>query len=62
MALIDLETVQTKAAMSKHMIYRQMKKGTFPAPVKIGERAVRWLEEEVDAWLQARVDARSGAK
>lgn len=62
MALIDFETVQAKATMSKSMIYKQIRQGKFPTPIKVGERAVRWLEEEVDAWLQARVNARSGVK
>ena len=32
----------------------------FPKPVKIGTRSVAWVEEEVDAWVEARVAARDG--
>jgi len=28
--------------------------GDFPAPIKIGKRAVGWLEAEVHAWLESR--------
>lgn len=29
---------------------------TFPKPVKIGIRAVGWVEAEVEAWVAAQVD------
>lgn len=29
---------------------------TFPKPVKIGIRAVGWVESEVEAWVAAQVD------
>ncbi|WP_430506816.1 helix-turn-helix transcriptional regulator, partial [Escherichia coli] len=28
--------------------------GAFPAPIKLG-RSSRWLNREVEAWLQARI-------
>nr|ART37181.1 D478 [uncultured bacterium] len=34
-----------------------MAKGQFPRRVKIGVRAVGWLESEVTAWLESRVAA-----
>ncbi len=35
----------------------------FPEPIKIGARAVAWVEEEVDAWIEARIEAsRSGGR
>jgi prophage regulatory protein len=35
-----------------------MKAGTFPKPVKIGERAVAWPESEINAWLEQRIAER----
>jgi prophage regulatory protein len=32
--------------------------GKFPAAVPLGESRVGWLESEVDAWMEARVEAR----
>ena len=39
-------------------IYLQMKNGTFPKPIKIGERAVGWRMSEVNAWLEQRIAER----
>ena len=42
-------------------IYEMIKAGNFPAPVHLGPRAVAWLESEVEAWMQERIDARDQA-
>lgn len=31
---------------------------SFPKPIKIGKRAVAWLENEIDAWLDTRIAER----
>jgi len=30
-----------------------MRDGSFPEPLKVGVRAVRWRESEVEGWLEA---------
>jgi len=35
-----------------------MQDGTFPKPIKLGARAVGWLESEIEEWLQARIEKR----
>lgn len=35
-------------------LYRKAKAGTFPSPVKIGERRIAYREREVLAWMEAR--------
>lgn len=35
-----------------------MDKGVFPRPIKLGEHSVGWIEEEVIAWIESRVQAR----
>ena len=42
----------------KSQVYKLVKQGRFPKPIKIGERGSAWLVSEVDAWLQSRVDLR----
>lgn len=34
-----------------------VKKGVFPKPVKLGLRAVGWIESEVSTWFRARARA-----
>ena len=31
-----------------------MRENTFPLPLQVGARAVRWPSSEVDAWLASR--------
>lgn len=40
--------------------YELIAKGEFPRPVRIGRRAVAWLDEEVEEWMQRRVAERDG--
>ena len=35
-------------------IYRLIRAGSFPAPIRIGPRSVRWQEHELAAWLARR--------
>ncbi len=34
-----------------------MEDGAFPKPIKLGERSVAWLEEDIDRWQQERIAA-----
>jgi prophage regulatory protein len=35
-------------------IYRLMKIGRFPRPMKIGIRKIAWLEEDLREWIEQR--------
>ena len=48
-----LPTVETQTGLSKSEIYRRIKAGTFPEPIKLGARAVAWPAAKVDAWVKA---------
>jgi prophage regulatory protein len=43
-------------------LYDLIKEGKFPQPVRLGKRAVAWVESEVDGWIQERIQARSIVK
>jgi prophage regulatory protein len=36
-----------------------MADGKFPRPVKIGRRAVGWIEEDVNKWLRNKITQQS---
>ena len=40
---------------SRTNIYYLMKKGDFPQAIKLGGRAIGWLESEVNEWIYDRV-------
>jgi prophage regulatory protein len=54
--------VQAKTGKTTSELYDDIAKGTFPKPVKIGERAVAWRESEVAQWQKARIAARDGGE
>jgi len=60
--MLRLPAVRLRTGLSRSTIYLRVADGSFPQPVKIGGRAVAWLEAEVEEWLQRRIDARAEAK
>ncbi len=40
--------------VSKASIWRKVKDGTFPKPVKLGDRITAWRTEDVVSWLASR--------
>ena len=40
--------------IGRSTIYRRMRTGEFPLPRRIGGRAVRWSESEIERWLASR--------
>ena len=53
--ILRMREVESRVGISRSTIYSGVKTGTFPAQVKIRPNAVGWIEEEIDAWLQARI-------
>ncbi len=40
---------------SSATLWRNVKAGTFPAPVKLSDRVTAWRVEDVRAWMESRV-------
>ncbi|HDM8036053.1 TPA: AlpA family transcriptional regulator [Vibrio fluvialis clinical-1] len=53
MRFLKLKEVMEKTALSRSAIYRKMNDGEFPESVSLGDRAVAWVESEVDEWMVA---------
>jgi prophage regulatory protein len=43
---------------SRAHVYRMIHAGKFPPPLKLGDGASAWLEEEIDRWLDGRAAQR----
>ena len=52
--LLTRQEVQDKCRISCSTIYRLRSEGRFPLPVRVGDRAVRWKESEIDTYLANR--------
>ena len=55
-SLIRLPEVLKRTGFGKAWVYRLISEGRFPAPVKIGVRAVAFVESEVDEWIQSVIE------
>lgn len=55
--ILRLPQVKGRTGLGRSSIYAAAKAGTFPAPIKLGERAVGWTASSIDTWMQARVQA-----
>lgn len=54
---LKLPAVVSMSGKSRSSIYNAIKTGDFPAPVKIGPRAVAWLESAIEKWQDLCVNA-----
>jgi len=50
--------VQEMTGLSRSTLYNLMAKGTFPRPIPVGAKAVRWVDIEIHAWMAAKISAR----
>ena len=57
--LLKRQQVEEITTLSRSSIYDMIKRGVFPKPIKIGERAVAWREADIIAWMDARMTAAS---
>ena len=66
--LIRLPEVLTRTGYGRTTIYRKMEEGSFPRSVKLGgpledpeafdSRAIAWIEDEVEQWIESRIEER----
>lgn len=54
-SLIRLHEVLNRTGYSKAWIHALMSKGEFPQSVKIGTRAIAFIEREIDDWVEQRI-------
>ena len=64
---IRLNEVLSRTGFGRTSIYRKMEDGSFPSSVKLDgrppknpeafdSRAVAWIEDEVEQWIESRID------
>jgi prophage regulatory protein len=59
--IIRLPTVKNRVGLSRSSIYLRMSKGEFPKSISLGERAIGWLESDIEQWLDERISASKAA-
>ena len=51
---VDMAFITQLTGLTDKWFYKLISLGEFPKPIKLG-RSSRWLESEVEAWLQKRI-------
>lgn len=57
--IIRLPNVIKMTGLSRSSIYAMMDKKLFPLSLKIGPRAVGWLDTDIQEWIDAKVKGAS---
>jgi prophage regulatory protein len=52
--MMRLPEVMRATGLKRSQIYELSKIGAFPRPIRVGLRAVAWIEDEIAAWLAER--------
>lgn len=56
-SILRLRQVQLRIGLSRSTIYSMIKNGKFKAPIKLGPRAIGWLESDVEEFIIQRINA-----
>ncbi len=52
--LVDMVFITEFTGLSNKWFYKLIQEGEFPKPIKLG-RSSRWLQSEVERWMQRRI-------
>ncbi|GKV80666.1 MULTISPECIES: helix-turn-helix transcriptional regulator [Pectobacterium] len=52
---VDMSFITQLTGLTDKWFYKLIQLGEFPRPIKLG-RSSRWLQSEVETWLQQRID------
>jgi prophage regulatory protein len=53
--ILRMFEVSDRIGLAKSSIYEQIRKGSFPKPIKLSPRSVGWLEADINSWLDEKV-------
>lgn len=56
--ILKLPQVQAKTGLGKTRVYGLVRSGDFPKPVRLGKKAVGWVDAEIEEWILRRMALR----
>jgi prophage regulatory protein len=60
--VLRFPALKSLTGASAPTIWRWIREGKFPAPVKLGDNLSGWLAEEVEEWQQQRIAQRDARR
>jgi prophage regulatory protein len=58
--LLRLRNVIDRTGISRSGLYLKIYNNQFPKSIKLSTRTVAWIEDEVDQWIEQRIEATRG--
>ena len=59
--ILRMAELKTRIGLSRSTIYEFQNSGHFPRSVSLGSRAVGWLESDIEAWMESRINVSKSA-
>ena len=54
--ILRIPAVIDRTGLSSSTIYQKISDRQFPRQIKLGPRAVGWVEKEIDDWIERRIN------
>ena len=54
--LINRKQVEEITSLSRSSIYLLMSENRFPKPIQIGNKRVAWVSQEINEWVDDRIE------
>jgi prophage regulatory protein len=58
MKFIKLKEVMATTGLGRSSVYKFMDEGRFPKSISLGDRAVAWIDDEIEEWMMNKVAQR----
>lgn len=58
MKLIRIKDVMDRTGLARSTVYKYISLGKFPQSIKLGTRAVAWVESEIETWIYESIERR----
>ncbi len=60
--ILRLSAVKNRTGLSRSTIYLRISQGLFPKQISLGNRAIGWIEDEIEAWIANQIEQSRMAK
>ena len=54
--ILRLPNVLDRTGLSRSTVYQRVSEGRFPRPVSLGDRAVGWVESDIEEWISRQIE------
>jgi prophage regulatory protein len=54
--ILRLPNVLDRTGLSRSTVYQRVTEGRFPRPVSLGDRAVGWVESDIEEWISRQIE------